>query len=320
MAFGLWIEETKEAAAHVEVGQALEVGFFDGVSVSFNAVVDVDVERGLFGHWPESRGKEDLFFQSCLFSFPGFAVGIGCGREFGVGVREVLPSGVHGGSLLFYRRRGAEVFFQAFCVEFFPAVIGVDAVLFLFDVGELGVAIPRDVGVVEEYCCEFFDAVIHFFYVCGAFAIAPAAFAVCGLFCFDGVGIPPGAAVFIDDIGLAPIGRAQFGEADGGVFPVVGGYGCVSCFEFDGVLFVVVYGVDVRADVYVAAGVVTGARGIECSGEVVGFLYGSAVRFKVVGRAAPGFVIGGPCEDRGMVEVALDDFSPFALLVVYGLG
>ncbi len=220
----------------------------------------------------------------------------------------------------FNRRGGAEVFFQAFCVEFFPAVISVDAVLFLFDVGELGIAIPRDVGVVEEYSCEFFDAVIHFFDVGGAFAIAPAAFAVCGLFCFDGIGIPPGAAVFIDDIGLALIGRAQFGEADGCVFPIVGGYGGVSCFEFDGVLFVVVYGVDVRADVYVAAGVVAGARRVECSGEVVCFLYGLVVRFKVVGRAAPGFVVGGPREDRGVVEVALDDFSPFALLVVYGLG
>ena len=220
----------------------------------------------------------------------------------------------------FNSRRSAEVFFQAFCVEFFPAVVCVDAVLFLFDVGELGVAIPRDVGVVEEYCCEFFDAVIHFFDVGGAFAIAPATFAVCGLFCFDGIGIPPCAAVLIDDVGLALIGRAQFGEADGCVFPVVGGYGCVSCFEFDGVLFVVVYGVDVRADMYVAAGVVAGARGIECSGEVVCFLHGPTVRFKVVGRAAPGFVVWGPREDRGVVEVALDDFAPFALLVVYGLG
>ena len=220
----------------------------------------------------------------------------------------------------FNRRGGAEVFFQAFCVEFFLAVVGVDAVLFLFDVGELGVAIPRDVGVVEEYGCEFFDAVIYFFNVGGAFAIAPAAFAVCGLFCFDSIGIPPGAAVFIDDIGLALIGHAQFGEADGCVFPVIGGYGGVSCFEFDGVLFVVVYGVDVRADVYVAAGVVAGSRRVECSGEVVGFLYGSAVRFKVVGRAAPGFVVGGPGEDGRVVEVALDDFPPFALLVVYGLG
>ena len=103
-------------------------------------------------------------------------------------------------------------------------------------------------------------------------------------------------------------------------FPSRWGYGCISCFEFDGVLFVVVYGVDVCTDVYVAAGVVAGARGVECSGEVVGFLYGAAMRFKVVGRAAPGFVVGGPGEDRGVVEVSLDDFSPFALLVVYGLG
>ncbi len=259
MAFGLWVEGAKEAAAYVEVGQALKVGFFDGVPVSFNAVVDVDVERGFFGHWPESSGKEDLLFESRLFSFPGFAVGICCGRKFGVGVREVLPSGVHGGLLLFYRRGDAEVFFQAFCVEFFPAVIGVDAVLFLFDVGELCVAIPRDVGVVEEYGCEFFDAVIHFFDVGGALAIAPAAFAVCVLFCFDGIGVPPCAAVFIDDIGLALIGHIQFGKADGCVFPVVGRYGGISCLEFDGVLFVVVYGVDVCADVYVAAGVVAGA-------------------------------------------------------------
>ena len=192
--------------------------------------------------------------------------------------------------------------------------------MFLFDVGELRVAIPRDVGVVEEDSGEFFDAVIHFFDVGGAFAIAPATFAVCGLFCFDGIGIPPGAAVFIDDIGLALIGYAQFGEADGCVFPVVGGYGGVGCFEFDGVLFVVVYGVDVRADVYVAAGVVAGSRGVECSGEVVGFLYGTAVCFKVVGRAAPSFVVWGPGEDRGVVEISLDYFPPFALLVVYGLG
>ena len=225
-----------------------------------------------------------------------------------------------GSSISINRRRGAEVFFQAFCVEFFLAVVCVDAVLFLFDVGELCVTISGDVGVVEEYGCEFFDAVIHFFDVGGAFAIAPATFAVCGLFCFDGIGIPPGTAVFIDDIGLALIGHAQFGKADGCVFPVVRGYGCISCLEFDGVLFVVVYGVDVCADVYVAAGVVTGARRIECSGEVVGFLYGTAVRFKVVGCAAPGFVVWGPGEDRGVVEVALDDFSPFALLVVNGLG
>ena len=117
------------------------------------------------------------------------------------------------------------IFFQACGVEFFPAVIGVDAVLFLFDVGELRVAIPRDVGVVEEYGCEFFDAVIHVFDVGGAFAIAPTAFAVCGLFCFDGIGVPPCAAVFIHDIGLALIGRAHFGKADGCVFPVVGDTG-----------------------------------------------------------------------------------------------
>ena len=220
----------------------------------------------------------------------------------------------------FNRRGGAEVFFQAFCVEFFLAVVGVDAVLFLFDVGELRVAIPRDVGVVEEYGCEFFDAVIHFFNVGGALAIAPTAFAVCVLFCFDGIGVPPCAAVFIDDIGLTLIGHIQFGESDGCVCPVVGGYRCISCFEFDGVLFVVVYGVDVRADVYVAAGVVAGSRRVECSGEVVGFLYGTAVCFKVVGCAASGFVVWGPREDRGVVEVAQDDFSPFALLVVYGLG
>ena len=217
----------------------------------------------------------------------------------------------------FNRRWGAEIFFQACGVEFFPAVIGVDAVLFLFDVGELCVAISRYVGVVEEYGCEFFDAMIHFFDVGGAFAIAPAAFAVCVLFCFDGIGVPPCAAVFIDDIGLALIGHIQFGKADGCVFPVVRGYGGISCLEFDGVLFVVVYGVDVCADVYVAAGVVAGARRVECSGEVVGFLYGPAVRFKVVGRAAPGFVVWGPGEDGGVVEVALDYFSPFALLVVY---
>ena len=224
------------------------------------------------------------------------------------------------GLLLFNRRGRAEIFFQTCGVEFFLAVIGVDAVLFLFDVGELGVAIPRDVGVVEEYGCEFFDSVIHFFDVGGAFAVAPTAFAVCVLFCFDSVGVPPCAAVFIDDIGLSLIGHIQFGKADGGVFPVVGGYRCISRFEFDGVLFVVVYGVDVRADVYVAAGVVAGARWVECSGEVVGFLYGTAVRFKVVGRAAPGFVVGRPGEDRGVVEVAQDYFSPFALLVVNGLG
>ena len=280
----------------------------------------MDIKRGFFGHWAEASGKEDLLFESRLFSFPGFAVGICCGRKFGVGVRKVLPSGVHGVLLcelfFFNRRRGAEVFFQAFCVEFFLAVIGVDAVLFLFDVGELCVAIPRDVGVVEEYSGEFFDAVIYFFDVGGAFAIAPTAFAVCGLFCFNGIGIPPGAAVFIDDIGLSLIRYAQFGEADGCVFPIVRGYGCVCCFEFDGVLFVVVYGVDVCADVYVAAGVMAGARRIECSGEVVGFLYGLAVRFKVVGCAASGFVVGRPGEDGGVVEVAQDNFSPFALLVV----
>ncbi len=44
------------------------------------------------------------------------------------------------------------------------------------------------------------------------------------------------------------------------------------------------------------------------------------MRFKVVGRASPGFVVWGPREDGGVVEVSLDYFSPFALLVVNGLG
>ena len=128
-------------------------------------------------------------------------------------------------------------------------------------------------------------------------------------------------AVFIDDIGLALIRHIQFGEADGCVFPIVGGYGGVGCFEFDGVLFVVVYGVDVCADVYVAAGVMAGTRGVECSGEVVGFLYGTGGVLQSGWSRRPGFrCMGSEARMEGWVEVALDDFPPFALLVVNGLG
>jgi len=112
----------------------------------------------------------------------------------------------------------AKVFFEAFGIKFFMAVVGVDAVLFLLHIGELGVTISGNVGVIGECLGEFFDAMIHFFNVCGACAVTPAAFAVGTLFGFCGVCIPPSATVFVNDIGCAIVGDGEFWESDGCIF------------------------------------------------------------------------------------------------------
>ena len=57
------------------------------------------------------------------------------------------------------RRRFAKECSQAFGIEFRLTVIGANTILLLFDIGELGVAVTRDVGMVGEGSREVLNAV-----------------------------------------------------------------------------------------------------------------------------------------------------------------
>ena len=109
-------------------------------------------------------------------------------------------------------------------------------------------------GVRSERLRQFFDALIDLFNALWAIAVAPTRLAVRAVVLarFD----PPGAAVFVDNIGLASVGRRELGEADSGICHSVRVDGGVAGAKLLWVLLVVVHGENVGLDVDVAAGIV----------------------------------------------------------------
>ena len=62
---------------------------------------------------------------------------------------------------------------NALHVELFAALIGVDAILLLFHVGELSVAEAADVVETENIGCQTLQTFIVFFFGFGIVAISP---------------------------------------------------------------------------------------------------------------------------------------------------
>src|SRR5690625_5196473 len=131
-------------------------------------------------------------------------------------------------------------------VELVGAVEGVDAVLFLEGVGELGVAVAEHVWVVQEHGGQSGESLVELFFGADALAIAPGGVAVFVVGVGGGEGgVPPDAAVFADEVGLAGIGQGA--GSVGAVVDVGVALGEVADLfgEGGGVLFVGVGVVDV---------------------------------------------------------------------------
>src|SRR5699024_72758 len=93
-------------------------------------------------------------------------------------------------------------------VELVGAVEGVDAVLLLEGVGELGVAVAEHVWIVEQDGGQSGEPLVELLFRPDALAITPGGVAVLVVGVGGGQGgVPPDAAVLADEVGLAGIGE-----------------------------------------------------------------------------------------------------------------
>ena len=209
-------------------------------------------------------------------------------------------------------------------VELGRAVVAIDAVLFLFHVRELGVAIaPHLSGEREQRVYLAFEPRVELFERTGRLSVTPRfGLGIRGLLLL--VLHPFDAAEFIDQVGARAIvlrpgvvcGRLHLVESD--VARLVAGRPQAGMeeravaedflFQFGRVLLVIVDGPDVGPDDGAAADGVDGARRVEASRQVVD-VGGEARELRVVGP--PLLVHRRPRQPRGGVPVADHAFGPF---------
>ena len=137
-------------------------------------------------------------------------------------------------------------------IELGTAVIGVQTVLFLFNVGELSIAESEDSDVVKENVGETLESCQEFFFGLGRIAIAPAVLLVG----------PADSAVFTYEEGslsIVVLTVVAKTVGPGTEFVEVGEVFC----KLNGILFVVVYVVNVGLfNVEVTGGIDAGTSGV----------------------------------------------------------
>ena len=144
--------------------------------------------------------KLDLRFRHSLFPFVTF-VGLSVG-----------------GWLIFaffYRCRGTEEILRAFGVEIGLAVVGVNAIDFLLDIGELCIAITGDIRMIGQYKGQFADQRLDLFRRLTVSPFAPSG----GVWFLTFVLFrPEHADVLVHGIRLALVGYGNLREANEDVF------------------------------------------------------------------------------------------------------
>ena len=208
-------------------------------------------------------------------------------------------------------------------VELGRTVVAIDAVLFLFHVRELGVAIaPHLSGEREQRVYLAFEPRVELFERTGRLSVTPRfGLGIRGLLLL--VLHPFDAAEFIDQVGARAIvlrpgvvcGRLHLVESD--VARLVAGRPQAGMeeravaedflFQFGRVLLVIVDGPNVGPDDGAAADGVDGARRVEAPRQVVD-VGGEARELRVVGP--PLLVHRRPRQQRGVVPVADHAFGP----------
>jgi len=190
---------------------------------------------------------------------------------------------------------------QALHIELGLAVVGVQTVLLLLYIGQLGVAQTEHFAVVQKGIGQPLVTGIEILHVHNVLAVAPASQLVLVLFS----GCPADAAVFTDKGGLAPVGLALVVA----VMELALGHQKVIMLLKDlGILLVVMDAEDVRLNMVIAAGIDAGTGGVHGFGYVVD--QGNGGVKLLAATLIPGFVVGTPADDGGVVEVPVDLLDP----------
>lgn len=202
----------------------------------------------------------------------------------------------------------AECLFQHFGWALFLSAVGIDAILLLFDVGQLRVAPAGDFVIIGHGLCLVLDEGAKFL---GRFwsqsIVAPTGLDG-GAFRFRDIAE---AAPFIHEIRL-PVVVAFIVVR----FSPLTGLRMDELHQIATILFVGVDRPDISEGVGVTARIVEGARRVEGLGQIVQIEdKRPIVEEFMVGHVAR-FIHGRPKDDGGVVQIALHDLEPFADAVI----
>ncbi len=89
---------------------------------------------------------------------------------------------------------------QAAGLELRLSVESIDAVLFLEDVGQLGVAVPKHAGILEQHSAQACEPLVELLDGLGPLTVPPRVFA------FGDVRVPPDPTELADEERLPPVG------------------------------------------------------------------------------------------------------------------